>query len=260
MGHTDWSWKQHKSCLLGQMPFAIIDGVSICQSRTIERALAVKLDMAGSTPTEKAVVDMLVETAQELSEAFYTLMMCDQFSRDRKVFLNETVPAKLSLLEKMLEHAQKAVQLASPGLSIGKATIADATIFETIARVIELAEAFAPGKDVVADAPRTRALLTAFKALPGIKKYLESGARAKYIAGPYANFSGKPIPVTKQMPPELQARIRKMTNAKWWRGKTVPQIVAPISFLSGVATSFVGLLIYGALLLRRNNMLQAPSA
>jgi len=88
------------------MPILCYNGVEICQSVAIWRFLANEFGLAGRTNLERARADMIVDCVSDLFAGFVTILKApeDKKAEVKAKFENETVPAGLELLEKLLKQ------------------------------------------------------------------------------------------------------------------------------------------------------------
>jgi len=89
----------------GQLPLLEVDGVTLCQSKTIARFLAGQFGLAGETPRDRARADMLFECADDLfkwSGVFGRETDPEKKAEKKAKFANESVPAAILSYEKLL--------------------------------------------------------------------------------------------------------------------------------------------------------------
>jgi glutathione S-transferase len=100
-------WPEHKpSTPFGQLPILEVDGVTLCQSKTIARFLATKFGIAGKTDLEKAQVDMIADCIEDIYAPTIRLFSEKDPAKQAELkdkFQKETLPTSLGLLEKLLK-------------------------------------------------------------------------------------------------------------------------------------------------------------
>lgn len=104
---------------LGKVPLLIVDGVEIAQSKAIERYVARKYGMMGSSDEEAAQIDAFGEHVRDLKDAYQKAKAADAKTK----FFEETLPETLVKIEKTIS--------SSPGSFLfgDKASYADVAWF-----------------------------------------------------------------------------------------------------------------------------------
>lgn len=89
---------------LDKLPFLEVDGEVICQSKTIERFLATKFDMMGSTPLETAKIDSLCECIRDFKDMYQKVRNAsvDEKEEAKSKFFGETLPERLVAFNKIV--------------------------------------------------------------------------------------------------------------------------------------------------------------
>jgi len=91
----------------GQLPILEVDGVKLSQSNTIARFLARRFKLAGKTDLEQARADMLADCYEDTLKptmAYFFEKDEEKKAAAKKKFLEEQLPASLTLLEKLLKE------------------------------------------------------------------------------------------------------------------------------------------------------------
>ena len=118
---------------MNKLPFLDVDGEVIYQSKSIERFLAKKFDLMGSTPIQEAKIDSYCETIRDLKDAYYKIRS-EKLSTEEKEcatekYFAETLPTQLKLLNTIIEYTQ-VVMDDEDVYSVGdKLSLADIVIF-----------------------------------------------------------------------------------------------------------------------------------
>jgi len=145
------------------------------QSKAIERYLASKFGMMGSTVEEAAWVDAVAEHVRDINTAYErkgTFFMKDQEKKDEIMskWLGEELPAMLGKLEKALPGAD--------GFAVGsKLSYADVLIFRLLKDTysgVNAAETFA------ADCPKLQAIAATVETNDGLKQWLETRPKTMF--------------------------------------------------------------------------------
>ncbi|XP_002161231.2 S-crystallin 4 isoform X1 [Hydra vulgaris] len=107
-------WPAHKSDRsrfpLGQMPTLEVDGQVICQSTAINVYLAEIFCMNGANASERAVINQVCETLNDLVKEYLQIWMNSTLNSDQKIkefeqlFANETTKLKFSFMESLLQR------------------------------------------------------------------------------------------------------------------------------------------------------------
>jgi len=186
----NFDFKKDPKCLLGQMPYATIDGKKVCQSHAIERALAARFRLPGSAGgDESLLVDMMHET-------------CNDEEHLRQIFESRTTARAVFKAggpsDTFLARIEKLYETGVAGLATGAGagatsrpgpyllgaapSLGDIGAFEVATHARQFAE-YLRLPDPLAKLPKFRAAVEAFAAIPQIRAYLASPARSKYISG-----------------------------------------------------------------------------
>ena len=110
---------------LNKLPYLIVDGETICQSKSIERFLSRKFNLMGSNDIEMAKIDSICECIRDFKTAYQTVRkLPDNEKKDGMYkWFNETLPKKMEDLEILVNHTY----------SIGnKVSLSDVTLYSFI--------------------------------------------------------------------------------------------------------------------------------
>jgi len=91
----------------GQMPVLEVDGVKLCQSKTIGRFLANRFGVAGKNEIEKAQADMVVDCIADVAAPVGPMRFEQDATRkaeQRDKYGKETLPNHIKNLEKLLKE------------------------------------------------------------------------------------------------------------------------------------------------------------
>mmetsp|Transcript_20710 Transcript_20710/g.58087 ORF Transcript_20710/g.58087 Transcript_20710/m.58087 type:complete len:240 (-) Transcript_20710:44-763(-) len=155
----------------GQLPLLEIDGLKLVQSQAIVRYVSAKAGLAGSTPTEAAVVDMFCEAIKDARGVIVGF----PFAQNQAQHASEA-PYRLAKFMPRLE-AQLAMHGGRPGLLPSGLSAADVLLAE----LVEDASPMCPG---FFDAyPLCGAVRAHVTALPGVQEYLSSDRRFPFPSG-----------------------------------------------------------------------------
>jgi glutathione S-transferase len=89
---------------LDKLPFLEVEGEVVSQSKSIERFLASKFDMMGSTPLEAAKIDSLCEWVRDFKDMYQKVRnaSADEKEEAKSKFFGETLPERLLAFDKIL--------------------------------------------------------------------------------------------------------------------------------------------------------------
>ena len=121
---------------LNKVPFLEVDGVTIPQSKTIERFLANRFNMMGSNEIENAQIDAICESVRDFKEMYQKVRGLD--GEEQVSGMNEwftvTLVERLSLLENQM--------VGETGFSVGSSiTLSDVVLFTFVTQFFDNKEA-----------------------------------------------------------------------------------------------------------------------
>jgi len=164
---TEGDWEKVKPTTpMGQLPVLEIDGKQICQTRAINKYLARKMDLNGSTDMDEAEIDMYAGGVDD----FWPLLM--PFFAKRKDMdeakktlceINETK------LQTMLPCWTKFIEKTGTGYLVGKKpTYADFMLFAMLDNFVQW------NNSILTPHPKLVNYHKTIGNLPGVKEYLAS--------------------------------------------------------------------------------------
>ena len=117
---------------LNKLPYLEDDGVIIPQSKSIERYVARKYGLLGSTESESAQIDAVCEYVKDFKADYQKVRALKGEERDAgmKTWFDETLPEKLRLLDSIVKPVQEG---RSPNL-------ADVTLFNFLTQFFDNVE------------------------------------------------------------------------------------------------------------------------
>ncbi|AUX48880.1 uncharacterized protein SOCE26_104230 [Sorangium cellulosum] len=165
----------------GQLPVLKDGAFVLCQSLAIDRYVARKLDLYGSTIEETARIDEVTEIANELLLEVGLVCFGPNFHEVRAAHRASTA-TKLDLLEKyFVRTSADAEHWVLPG----RYTLADATM----AFALESIWPLQPG--LLDDFPKLQHVMKAFFSADGVRSYVRSDRRFRTWTVPSAAFGGR---------------------------------------------------------------------
>lgn len=121
---------------LGKVPFLVDNGETISQSKSIERYLASKYNMMGTTPTEFAKIDSICEYVRDFKDMYQKVRQLkgNERTNGMNVWFKETLVEKLEILDNILSDNDE-------GYSVGsKSSLADIVLFSFITQFFDDAQ------------------------------------------------------------------------------------------------------------------------
>ena len=115
---------------LGKVPFLKTQGITLSQSKSIERFLAKSLNCMGSTDLEAALIDAFCEHLRDLKTAYQEGKRTGRMGK----FFEAELPSKLQALEQSLPYSSKQpLRSGATAALIGNAvSLADITLFSLV--------------------------------------------------------------------------------------------------------------------------------
>lgn len=167
---------------LGQMPVLDDGDFSLCQSGAINRYLARKLGLAGTTITEQARIEEIAETAGDLiflcAQTFWNPQFAELRAKNR-----EDTRVRLENLNKYFLRIGANEEFWSVP---GKYMLSDVLMAYALELILP------PHPGLVESFPKLHHAMTMFFSADGVREYVRSDRRAKTWTVPQAFFAGKP--------------------------------------------------------------------
>ena len=116
---------------LNKVPFLEVDGVTIPQSKAIERYLATRGNMMGDSPLEYARIDSICECIRDFKDAYQKVRNDKDKETATNTWFNETLPEKLSLLDNILGKEDNMFSVGN------RLSLADVIIYSFIAQFFD---------------------------------------------------------------------------------------------------------------------------
>jgi glutathione S-transferase len=114
---------------MDKLPFLEVDGEVIFQSKTIERYLANKFQLMGSSPLEAAFIDTICETIRDFKDAYHKAHNAPAETKETEItkYFAETLPPLLLALNNIIKAKQEG---PNDIFAVGnKISLADVVIF-----------------------------------------------------------------------------------------------------------------------------------
>ena len=117
---------------MDKLPALEVDGEVIFQSKSIERYLAHRFDLMGSTPLEAAFIDSICETVRDFKDGYQKVRGVPAETKEATVhaYFSETLPPLLSALNNIIQSKRPNIASLEETFVIGKKiSLADIVIF-----------------------------------------------------------------------------------------------------------------------------------
>ena len=152
---------------MGKLPFLVDNKEVISQSKAIERYLAGKYGMMGSSLVESAKIDSICEYIRDFKDMYQKIRQLKGMERTdgMKKWFKETLVEKLEMLEHMLSDS-------SDSYSVGnKSSLADLVLFSFITQFFDDAQS---AMDATEKSPKLCKIIEKIKLDKNIKEWLSS--------------------------------------------------------------------------------------
>ena len=147
---------------LDKVPYLEIDGHIIPQSKTIERYLANKFNMMGTSELDAAHIDSICECVRDFKDMYQKVRADDNIDATTEWF-TKTLVVKLTLLENLL---------GDDGFSVGSTTsLSDIVLYSFITNFFDNKDA---SMNATLAAPRLRKIVDRVHRLPEMVTWLET--------------------------------------------------------------------------------------
>tara|TARA_Y100001935_G_scaffold254815_2_gene265153 strand:+ start:2531 stop:3184 length:654 start_codon:yes stop_codon:yes gene_type:complete len=150
---------------LNKLPFLEVDGVTIPQSKSIERFLARRFNMMGSNDLESAQIDAICESVRDFKELYQTVRKLPEEEKDAGMneWFTVTLVERLTLLEHQLT--------GSEGFSVGTTlSLSDVVLYSFITQFFDNKEA---SYNATLVSPKIRSVVDNVASHEKVKAWLE---------------------------------------------------------------------------------------
>tara|TARA_Y100000996_G_scaffold415271_1_gene409081 strand:- start:2464 stop:3117 length:654 start_codon:yes stop_codon:yes gene_type:complete len=150
---------------LNKLPFLEVDGVTIPQSKSIERFLARRFNMMGSNDLESAQIDAICESVRDFKELYQKVRKLPEEEKDAGMneWFTVTLVERLTLLEHQLT--------GSEGFSVGTTlSLSDVVLYSFITQFFDNKEA---SYNATLVSPKIRSVVDNVSSHEKVKAWLE---------------------------------------------------------------------------------------
>lgn len=154
---------------LNKVPFLEVDGETIPQSKTIERFLATRFSMMGSSDLETAKIDSICECVRDFKDMYQKVRVAKDKDSAMTEWFTVTLVERLTLLENLL---------GNEGFSVGSSTsLSDIVLYSFITNFFDNKEA---SLNATLATPSLRKIVDRVHSLPGMVEWLDKRPKTNF--------------------------------------------------------------------------------
>lgn len=157
---------------LNKVPFLEVDGVTIPQSKSVERFLARRFNMMGSNDLEAAQIDAICESVRDFKDMYQKVRFLpeDEKEAGMKEWFTVTLIERLTLLENQL--------VGESGFSVGNTTtLSDVVLFTFITEFFDNKEA---ALNATLASPKVRAVVDRLSSDEKVLKWVSERPKTSF--------------------------------------------------------------------------------
>ncbi len=157
---------------LNKVPFLEVDGVTIPQSKSMERFLARRFNMMGSNDLEAAQIDAICESVRDFKDMYQKVRFLPEDEKDAgmKEWFTVTLVERLTLLENQL--------VGESGFSVGNTmSLSDVVLFSFINEFFDNKEA---ALNATLTSPKIRAVVDRVSSDEKVVKWLNERPKTSF--------------------------------------------------------------------------------
>ena len=154
---------------LNKVPYLEVDGEIIPQSKTIERYLAKKFNMMGSSDLEAAHIDSICESVRDFKDMYQKVRVAEDKEKASSEWFTTTLVEKLVLLEHLL---------GDNGISVGsETTLSDVVLYSFITNFFDNKDA---AMNATLTSPKLRKIIERVGNIPEMVQWLENRPKTDF--------------------------------------------------------------------------------
>lgn len=157
---------------LNKVPFLEVDGVTIPQSKSVERFLARRFNMMGSSDLEAAQIDAICESVRDFKDMYQKVRFLpeDEKESGMKEWFTVTLVERLTLLENQL--------VGESGFSVGNTTtLSDVVLFTFVTEFFDNKEA---ALNATLASPKVRAVVDRLSSDEKVLKWVSERPKTSF--------------------------------------------------------------------------------
>lgn len=154
---------------LNKVPYLEVDGEIIPQSKTIERYLAKKFNMMGSSDLEAAHIDSICESVRDFKDMYQKVRIAEDKEKASSEWFTITLVERLMLLEHLL---------GDNGFSVGsETTLSDVVLYSFITNFFDNKDA---AMNATLTSPKLRMIIERVGNIPEMVQWLETRPKTDF--------------------------------------------------------------------------------
>jgi len=154
---------------LNKVPYLEVDGEIISQSKTIERYLANKFNMMGSSELEAAHIDSICESVRDFKDMYQKVRVAEDKEKASSEWFTATLVEKLVLLENLL---------GDNGFSVGsETTLSDVVLYSFITNFFDNKDA---AMNATLTSPKLRKIIERVDNIPEMIQWLKNRPKTDF--------------------------------------------------------------------------------
>ena len=154
---------------LNKLPYLEVDGVVVPQSKSIERFLAKKYNLMGTSDIEALRIDSLCECVRDFKDAYQSVRKAENKVEATNQWFTKTLVEKLSLLENLVD---------GNGFTVGeKLSLSDVVLYAFITQFFDNKEA---SMNATLASPKIRSVIENVSTVPQLVSWIEKRPKTDF--------------------------------------------------------------------------------
>ena len=154
---------------LNKLPYLEVDGTIIPQSKSIERVLAKKYNLMGTSDIEALRIDSLCECVRDFKDAYQSVRKAENKVEATNQWFTKTLVEKLSLLENLVD---------GNGFTVGETlSLSDVVLYAFITQFFDNKEA---SMNATLASPKIRSVIENVSTVPQLVSWIEKRPKTDF--------------------------------------------------------------------------------
>ena len=154
---------------LNKLPYLEVDGVVVPQSKSIERFLAKKYNLMGTSDIEALRIDSLCECVRDFKDAYQSVRKAENKVEATNEWFTKTLVEKLSLLENLVD---------GNGFTVGETlSLSDVVLYSFITHFFDNKEA---SMNATLASPKIRSVIEKVSTVPQLVSWIEKRPKTDF--------------------------------------------------------------------------------
>ena len=154
---------------LNKLPYLEVDGVVVPQSKSIERFLAKKYNLMGTSDIEALRIDSLCECVRDFKDAYQSVRKAENKVEATNEWFTKTLVEKLSLLENLVD---------GNGFTVGeRLSLSDVVLYAFITQFFDNKEA---SMNATLASPKIRSVIENVSTVPQLVSWIEKRPKTDF--------------------------------------------------------------------------------